>query len=153
MAKFCPNCGKELKGDINFCGNCGGALKENAVQKSGVNPGLFEQRNIAVSIILTFVTCGIYGLYWFICMNDEANMLSNDGDKTSGGMSLLLVIVTCGIYYLYWIYMMGKKLYDAGKKYNMDIQDNSVVYLVLSIFGLSIIAECLIQNDLNKFAK
>lgn len=42
-------------------------------------------------------------------------------------------------------------MYAAGLKYNKNIQDNSIVYLVLSIFGLGIVNYCLIQNDLNKF--
>ena len=47
---------------------------------------------------------------------------------------------------------MGQKLYVAGKMYGLDIADNSVLYLILSIFGLGIVSECLIQNDLNRFS-
>ena len=47
---------------------------------------------------------------------------------------------------------MGKKLYDAGVKNNVAISDNSVLYLILSLFGLGIVNYCLIQNDLNKFS-
>ena len=48
---------------------------------------------------------------------------------------------------------MGKKMYEAGKIRGKDISDNSVLYLVLSLFGLAIVNYCLIQNDLNKFAE
>lgn len=30
-----------------------------------------KQRDIAVSIILSIVTCGIYAIYWFICVTDD----------------------------------------------------------------------------------
>lgn len=32
-----------------------------------------KKRNIALSIIFTLITCGIYGLYWFVCLTDETN--------------------------------------------------------------------------------
>ena len=35
-----------------------------------------QQRNIAVAIILTIVTCGIYGIYWFVKLTDEMNYAS-----------------------------------------------------------------------------
>ena len=47
---------------------------------------------------------------------------------------------------------MGKKVYEAGRKYGKDIADNSILYLALSLVGLSIVNYCLIQTDLNKFA-
>lgn len=47
---------------------------------------------------------------------------------------------------------MGKTLYSAGAKRNVDVSDNSVLYLILAIFGLSIVNYCVMQSDLNKFA-
>lgn len=154
MAKFCRNCGNELESDVKFCNHCGTPVDETVPtnNQSNGNYTKLQEKNIATNIILSIITCGIYGIIWFIQMNDDANLISDDNNKTSGGMALLLTIVTCGIYYIYWSYMMGQKLYNAGQKYNKNIADNSVVYLILSIFGLGIVSECLIQNDLNKFA-
>ena len=63
---------------------------------------MIQQKNIALCIILSIVTCGIYGLIWFVKLTDETNMLappSPDGKPyTSGGIALLLMIVTCDIY-------------------------------------------------------
>lgn len=47
---------------------------------------------------------------------------------------------------------MGKKLYEAGQKNNQNISDNSILYIILSIFGLGFVNYCIMQNDLNKFA-
>lgn len=74
-----------------------------------------KQRNIAVCIILSLVTCGIYGLYWFVVMTNESNQVSGRPNSTSGGVSLLLMIITCNIYGLYWAYKMGEKI-DAAKQ-------------------------------------
>lgn len=35
-----------------------------------------EQRNIGLCIVLSIVTCGIYGIYWFIKLTDEVNVLA-----------------------------------------------------------------------------
>ena len=35
-----------------------------------------QKRDIALSIILTVVTCGIYGLYWMYKRTDEIHALS-----------------------------------------------------------------------------
>lgn len=84
-------------------------------------------------------------------MTDESNSLS-DKKHTSGGIALLLTLITCNIYGIYWNYKMGEKMFDIGKKYNKQISNNSVLYLILSLFGLGLVTYCLIQSDLNKFA-
>ena len=142
MAKYCPNCGNKVLENSNFCTKCGtnlntGETKENNYNNS--NPDItLPNRNIVTCLILSFITCGIYSIYWFIVMTDEANMISDDKGPT-GGMAFLFTILTCGIYGIH--------------KYNKPIGDSSVIYLVLSIFQLSIVSYALIQSDLNKFAK
>ena len=43
-----------------------------------------KQRNIVVCILLSLVTCGIYGIYWMIVLNDETNALSGrQGTRSS----------------------------------------------------------------------
>lgn len=54
--------------------------------------------------------------------------------------SRLLTFLTYGIYSWYWSYMMGKKLYESGRKYD------------LNIFGFDSVNYALIQDSLNKFA-
>lgn len=115
---------------------------------------MINQRSIAVSIILTIVTWGIYGIYWFVVMTDDAVKASNGKEyQTSGGVAFLLSIVTCGIYSLYWYFKMGKAIAAAKADRNMPASDNSVLYLVLGLLGLGIISYCLIQSDLNSIAK
>lgn len=110
-----------------------------------------KRRDPVVAIILSIVTCGIYALYWFVCMTNDSNELADDPNATSGGMALLLGIVTCGIYLIYWNYKMGKKMYEIQLKNNVPATDNSILYLILSIFGLSIVNYFLIQSEINKF--
>ena len=155
MNKFCSKCGNELEENVIFCNKCGNKVAENndTTANNNINTTTnIPNRNIALSIVLTIITCGIYGLYWICTMNDDANIASEDVNRQSGGMVILLSIITCGIYTIYWNYQMGKKLYKAGQRFGKPISDNSIIYLVLSLFGFSIINYCLIQNDLNSLS-
>lgn len=109
-----------------------------------------KPRNIGIAILLSVITCGLYGLYWFVCLTDDANILSGRTADTSGGVALLLTIVTCNIYELFWAYKMGEKIGEAQMRRGLPAdQNNRILYLLLSIFGLSIIAFALMQNELN----
>ena len=113
---------------------------------------MIREKNVATAIILTILTCGIYGIVWFITMTDDVGVASKDS-SVSGGMAFLLTIVTCGIYKFYWNYQMGKKLCEAKDKAGLNATDNSVLYLILSIFQLDIVNYCLIQSELNELAR
>lgn len=111
------------------------------------------QRNVALYIVLTIVTCGIFGLYWFVVLTNDANAASGRQNETSGGVALLLTIVTCGIYGLFWAYQLGQKVTEAKAQRGMMADSNaSVLYLILSLFGLGIITYALAQSELNKLA-
>lgn len=109
------------------------------------------KKNIALCIILSIVTCGIYGIIWFIEITNDAAR-ANEDSSLNGGTAFLLTILTCGIYSYYWNYKMGKELFEAKQKRDMNANDNSVLYLILALFGLSIVNYCLIQSDLNDMA-
>lgn len=112
------------------------------------------KRNIALCIILTIVTCGIYGLYWFVCITNEANVVSDHAsDGTSGGVALILSIITCNIYGLYWAYKQGEKLDEAKTAKGIPSSNTGIMYLILCFLGLGIIAYALMQSELNKFAE
>lgn len=112
-----------------------------------------KNRGIAVAIILSLVTCGIYGIIWFISMVNDVNLISNDEKSDqSGGIVFLLTLVTCGIYGIIWFYNAAKRMETAGQKYGIQISDNSVIYIVLSLVGLGIVNYALLQSDLNKFS-
>lgn len=142
---FCPSCGNAVVEDAVICVKCGVALKntENGadVDVSGIKP-----RDIVKAIIFSIITCGIYGIYWFVCLTNEMNKASGKTADTGGGMAAVLTIITCGIYGIYWAYKMGEKRDIVAN----DNSSSSVLYLVLSIVGLNIVVYCLTQDTLNK---
>ncbi|HIW83418.1 MAG TPA: DUF4234 domain-containing protein [Candidatus Dorea gallistercoris] len=170
-AQFCPECGSTLPEGAPQGGpnNMNGGSTNNSGQYSygngqnyqsqsnnyggpnyqnqGIQPNFgITPRSIPLAIIFSIITCGIYGLYWLVKLNDEVNQLSGEYQATSGGMVLVFTIITCGIYGWYWLYKMGERC-DRIKGMNGS---SGILYLVLGIFGLSIISYCLIQDTINK---
>ena len=109
---------------------------------------MIEKRNVGLAILFSILTCGIYGMYWFVKMTDEVNLLSGE-QEMSGGIALLLTIVTCGIYSLFWNYQMGKRILKAQDRVGVTGSDNSILYLILSILGFQIVSYAIIQSDIN----
>ncbi len=109
---------------------------------------MIEKRSIGKAIVLTLVTCGIYGIIWMISLSNELSAYL--GEPQEGGTEILLCIVTCGIYAIYWYYKMGQKLVRAKQRAGQYSQDNSVLYLVLGLFGLGIVSLALMQSAANE---
>ena len=67
---------------------------------------LKDDRSLALYIVLSLVTCGIYS-FWFIhSIAEDLNIAcEGDGEETPGlAQYILLSIITCGIYNIWWIY-------------------------------------------------
>lgn len=114
---------------------------------------MIKQRNIALCIVFSIITFGIYALYWFVCLTNDANQESGQTDATSGGMSLLLTIVTCNIYGWFWAYKMGEKVDIIKNKNGVPSSNSGILYVLLQVFGLGIIAYALMQDTANKYAE
>lgn len=167
---FCKNCGAQNSDDTRFCANCGCDLAPvNNVNNAGqfYNPGNMGygapgfggapasrpivKRSIATAIILSIITCGIYGIIWFISLTDDTNYALGE-PGTSGGSAFILTLITCGIYGFYWAYKQGEKLDKLALMKGQPASSRGVLYLILQIFGLGIIAYALMQDSLNKLA-
>ncbi|KGM94397.1 DUF4234 domain-containing protein [Clostridium botulinum] len=106
-------------------------------------------RSVFEVTFLPIITCGIYSFYWIYVTTNELNDYINDGD-TSGGMVLVYEFLTCGIYTLYWYYKIGKRIMTAQQLLGRAGNDDSILYLILAVFALPIIANAIIQSNLNK---
>lgn len=108
---------------------------------------MVQRRELILYILLTVVTCGLFGLYWFVCLTDDINTLSGQPD-TSGVMSVLLTLITCGIYGFIWAYKQGDKIDKIKMSRGIPASNGGVLYLILYLFG-GVIAYALIQNEVN----
>ncbi len=108
------------------------------------------QRSIVTCIILSIVTCGIYGIYWMYTLAEDVKAMSGDPSAPSGGMVILLTLITCGIYGYIWMYKQGETLDRIKSSRGMYSTNSGIIYLVLSILGLGIVSYALMQDSINK---
>lgn len=175
----CEYCGYEF--NDKFCPNCGAAAPEQtpAAWQPPVNNNMQQNnyrnndyssyqnqksygryssgvkvRSAFSCVILTIITCGIYGILWFGNMNDEVNYLSEEPCPTSGSVAFLLVLVTCGLYYFYWAYKQGEKLDRAYIMRGLNPPRHGVLFIVLQFVPYvgGLISYCIMQNDINNIA-
>lgn len=106
------------------------------------------KREIWVVIVLSLFTFGIYYLYWIYAFSNDIKTALDDSE-INPTLELLLTIITCGIYGYYWMYKYGKLIAKTQDKFNMTIEDNAILYLILSIFGFSIINQGIMQSQIN----
>ena len=110
-----------------------------------------QNKSIAMVILLSIFTCGIYYYIWMYQTSQEINnTLGEVGD--SAGMEVLLSIVTCGIYGIYWLYKYNQRLNRLTANMGFPTSDNSVVCIVLAIFGLIVVSQGIMQSQINFLA-
>ena len=108
---------------------------------------VIERRSVGTAIVLTIITCGIYALYWDYKLWDSlyrANKM-----PSTAGTDVVLSLITCGIYYIYMHYKAGKLEASAHTLYVLPPKDDSILYLILTIFGLGIVSVAILQSNIN----
>ncbi len=110
----------------------------------------FTKRNIWICLFLIVITGGIYGLYWLYCMGEELRELSGEPRLPRGGTLVLLTVVTLGIYHWYWIFVVGEWIEKVRASRNLPLRYSGILYMGLSIIGLSVAAWMLLQNEMNR---
>ena len=95
-------------------------------------------RSIVMYILLTIVTCGIYGYYFIYKLAEDVNeMCKEDGQKTGGlAAFILLSLVTCGIYAYYWYYQIANRIQLNGPRYGITVQESGTTILLWCLIGL-----------------
>ena len=97
-----------------------------------------KKRNPALVIIFSFITFGIYGIYWFIKTKNEINSL---GAEIPTAWLLIIPIAN-----LYWEYKYAEGFSNYVKK-----DDKAILWFLLLLF-VSPVAIIIFQIELNKLA-
>ena len=105
-----------------------------------------KNRNIVTCILLTIITCGLYGIYWVVMMTKEAISVKDPADSGMLEIVLMLFLSFLGFF------LTEKKFAEGCAARGIPHEDRSVLYLILGILGFGIVNFCLMQNDLNKIA-
>lgn len=109
----------------------------------------YKRRSPAMVLVLSVITCGFYFFYW-IYQTSESLRPFNRNDSMTPALELLLSIL-CTPYIIYWFYKYGKIIYEAQNELEIQYpEDNSILYLVLSIIGVGLISAIIMQASLNR---
>lgn len=105
-----------------------------------------KNRNIAVVIILSIVTCGIYDLVWL-----WGTINGLDAEGQSSNMSPVVQFILMFLYIGFIIFALNAdaNLNAIKAKRGLPTSDNKVLYIVLGIF-VPVVLVCLVQNEINK---
>lgn len=162
----CRDCGFEFVDDEQFCPECG---SKNVVDQSKYKTTTdskntyyskyygdrnayitFNERNIPLCILLSIVTCGIYGIVWMFSVTHDLSAATT-ANNDSHSIPMWPFFVTCGIYIYIWAYLCGQRIDLINERFNSQSSKYTpLIYILLEIFGLHIVVVSLIQNELNK---
>jgi len=154
---FCRRCGEQNPDAATSCSRCGGALQPVVAAAAGPAatvgtplPASQAVSNIVVDILFSLVTCGIYNLFWNARQFRALNAFLGE-ERFAFWKWLLLSIVTCGIYNIYNEYLVGVAIVDVQRNANRPVSANMpLLCVVISIFGLSVVADAIQQHEINK---
>ena len=110
---------------------------------------LIKHRSILSCILFSIFTCGIYAIYWQYSIARDTNILLRSNgyqEGTSPAQVVIFSIITFGIYGIYFVYKVAKNMNQIDEMYD----NNAILYVILSIFGLSIVAYAIIQDNINR---
>jgi hypothetical protein len=170
----CPYCSHAADTGSRVCKRCGRALIQRClacaedipvlspvcplcktpqtapalVPVPGAGAPVGEDRNVVLTLLLSFLTCGIYSLIVRYQLGTELNAHARR-TLLSPGVDILLAFLTCGFWLIYADYKYGQTLKEICEEERGPIQDVSVVCLVLTLFGFGIVSVLILQNEAN----
>jgi hypothetical protein len=98
---------------------------------------MIQRRSLLTLILLSIITCGIYGIIFWYNYSDDMNKVCNgDGKLTQNYIIVILLsIVTCGIYPFIWYYGIGNRLQENAPRYGLNFSENGTTVILWMIFG------------------
>ena len=113
---------------------------------------MLKNRSIVSVIILTIVTCGIYGLYWVYDTMNSLEQTSGKESSVNAIACLLLCIFLAPVGYILFGMGADEQLNMIKASRGIPTSDNKVLYMILGFF-LPIVLLPLVQDEVNKLAE
>lgn len=137
----CPSCGQQIADNAQNCPFCGKSVNQNFQQQQYAppRPHLECNRSLVKYILLTIVTCGIYGIITYYKITEDLNTICTpyDNKKTMNYLvaTLLLGPVTCGIYPIIWLHKMCNRVGDNLKHRGIAYDFSASTYWLWGVLG------------------
>ena len=125
---------------------------------------MVRKRDIPLYVVLTIITCGVFGLYCIYGLGKDIKRLNRDSEPSHPLLYVLVSVLTCGIFLIYIYYQYPKYIVDIQEQRQLKkVDDISVITLILGLSPIVVgfllapvvflINMGLIQDQLNKLAK
>lgn len=108
----------------------------------------FARRNVGSCVILTILTCGIFGIVWLTKICKDLNRLHGDENPVGSEVLMFLFIP---FYSVYWGYAKGKQMYEDSKKRGGNLTDRKYIYLAMNLMFMQLFTLGFIQTQLNGY--
>ena len=125
-------------------------MNEDSINLNNPLPESEGVISVGTSVILTIITCGIYGLVWQYKQMKVLNSWLNRKEY-SFGKWLLLGIITCGIYGVYNEYKMARGIIEVQQQNKLLVNNVATICLIMTLIGLGIVSMAIQQSEINKF--
>ena len=125
-------------------------MNEDSINLNNPLPESEGVISVGTSVILTIITCGIYGLVWQYKQMKVLNSWLNRKEY-SFGKWLLLSIITCGIYGVYNEYQMARGIIEVQQQNKLLVNNVATICLIMTLIGLSLVSMAIQQTEINKF--
>lgn len=93
------------------------SLKKNTIKSK---EDFMKKRSIPLSVFLTVITFGIYGLVWFFKVSEETIRELNYESIDGAPLNLLYLLLTFGTYMFWWNYKISTYLNTIERRKNVE---------------------------------
>lgn len=108
-----------------------------------------NKRKIGVSLLISFLTMGIYAVYWQYLLVKNTKAIKHDNTRC---ISEMLCLIFVPFYSWYWWFTRGKVVKEEFFKHGYSASSNEVVFLILTMFGFNIVSMAIMQSDFNSLS-
>ena len=97
-----------------------------------------KTRSGVLVVILTIITCGLYGLYWYYVVMEDMNKAMNRQYMSS--VLLLILAIICFPFAWYILYKVDQGMVEVCTQEGVLYKENFILWLLLTlVLGVGVI--------------
>lgn len=122
------------------------ALVVKNVQPRPLEDGVINKSSVGACVLFSVISFGMFILYWQYLLVRNTKVIKNDDSSCAEEMLCWFLVPFYGVY---WWFTRGRQVKETLAEYNHRVTGNEIIYLLFSLFGLTIISMAIMQKDFN----